>query len=122
MTASSQPVAGIGIAHRHREEGERQRDHQNVQHGLLLEMGDWPRHLGPQPIAGIDSWQTRPPGTDRVGPSACDVRKVVSRAVGIRGGFEANPIKNSYRAAAKRDPAAVIRGYASICARPGTTA
>jgi hypothetical protein len=36
MGASLQPVAGIGVADRQREEAERQRDHQNVQHGTIL--------------------------------------------------------------------------------------
>jgi hypothetical protein len=37
MATSSQPVAGVGVAYRHREQAEREGDHHHVDHGILLE-------------------------------------------------------------------------------------
>jgi hypothetical protein len=66
MGASLQPVAGIGVTDRQREEAERQRDHQNVQHGTILGkiclgkiclgeicLGEIWANIVPRPIIGL---------------------------------------------------------------------
>jgi hypothetical protein len=98
MTTSSKPFAGAGVAHRQREEAERDGQQNDVQHWMLPSDAS--------PIVTDNATQFSMQGVD-MHQRAKNVRGAplpATDAIGFRDGTTANVIGISYRCSVRHDP------------------